>query len=408
MITRLMAALLLICATLTTPAAASEWEFISAQTTGEMEGSDLARISKQGHIAGVALDLQANRWMLAVSIWPFDQSGTISFEVLRRGEVAQRTLRSGKWSVDPSPIEGQELLYFWLNDHELEWLMSGSELRVAAGNGRYAFPLKGSRKAISQLITKLTPYRAALEDDRQHTAGAAKSDCDQQAAHPWDDRRMVEHGVIWGDIYADVAVASCREAVAYSEGRERVQMLYQLGRALDKAGDPEALRVLFEAGENYGHPMALNHLALLYWDGDYTEADLGQAEKFFRMSHLKGSVVGTYNLSRFYLKERAGNPALIDEAYRLLSDSAYLGYPQAQELLGKELIAKKVPGRPDVEGLYFLEEASNNGRSGASMALAEVYRDGTVVGVDAKQYLKFLRRAADQGNKAAKEELGLE
>lgn len=405
---RLFAALALACATICSPVTASEWEFISAQTTGSDEGTDLARISKQGHVAGVALDLQSNRWMLAVSIWPFDQSGPVSFEVLHRDGPQRRTIGKGKWSADPSPIEGHDMLFFWLNDHELEWLMSGNELRVAAGEGRYAFPLKGSRKAISQLITKLTPYRAALEDDRQHSAGAAKSDCDQQAAHPWDDRRMVEHGVKWGDIYADVAVASCREAVAHSEGRERVQMLYQLGRALDKAGDPEALRVLFEAGENYGHPMALNHLALLYWDGDYTDVDLGQAEKFFRMADLKGNVVSSYNLARFYLKERAENPALIDEAYRLLSDAAYVGYPQAQELLGKDLIAKKVPGRPDIEGLYFLEEASNNGRSGASMALAEVYRDGTVVGVDAKQYLKFLRRAADQGNKTAKQELGLD
>ncbi|TCK99990.1 TPR repeat protein [Shimia isoporae] len=408
MIKRLLLALAVVFAVASAPVTASEWEFISAQSTGADEGSDLARINKQGHVAGVALDLQANRWMLAISIWPFDQDGQVKFEVLKKGEVFSREIPGAKRSVDPSPIEGHDMLFFWLEDAELELLMSGNELRIAAGSGRYAFPLKGSRKAISQLVNKLGPFRAALEDDRRHSAGQSKSDCDQQAAHPWDERRMVEEGVKWGDLYADVAVASCREAVAHSNGQERIQMLYQLGRALDKAGDPEAFRVLFEAGENYGHPMALNHLAILYWDGDYTDKDLGQAEKFFRMSHLRGSIVGKYNLARFYINEHADNISKTEEAYSLLSSAAYEGYPQAQELLGKEIMAEKVPGRVNIEALYFLEEASNAGRGGASMALAEIYRDGTLVGADPKQYLKFLRRAAEQGNQAAKEELGID
>ncbi|WP_270724999.1 tetratricopeptide repeat protein [Shimia sp. Alg240-R146] len=390
------------------PVTASEWQFLSAADAGSGEGSDLARVRKQGHVAGVMLDLETDRWVMIASILAFEGDAPVEMRVLRKGETLSRAIPQNQRSKNSSSLSGQETLIFWLSEPELEWLMSGSELRLKVGDRFYAFPLTGSRTALSRLIDTLTPMREAMADDRQHSMGQAMSDCDQQAAHPWDDRRMVEHGIEWGDMYGEVAVASCREAVAHAQGTERVQMLYQLGRALDKTKDPEALRVLFEAGENYGHPMALNHLALLYWDGDYTDKDLVLAERFFRMSHDRGNVVGSYNLARFYLKEHGDEASRRDEAYDLLGAAATDGYPQAQERLGKEIMAGKIAGRPDFEALYFLEEASEAGRGGASMALAEIYRDGTLVGADPKQYLKYLKRAASQGNAAAKKALGVE
>ncbi|MGR3636575.1 MAG: hypothetical protein ACU0BK_11730 [Shimia sp.] len=42
------------------------------------------------------------------------------------------------------------------------------------------------------------------------------------------------------------------------------------------------------------------------------------------------------------------------------------------------------------------------------LVLAEIYRDGTLVGADPKQYLKYLKRAANQGNAAAKKAWGVE
>ena len=92
------------------------------------------------------------------------------------------------------------------------------------------------------------------------------ADCDRLAAAPHDEHK-VEAGVIWDKLttQAEAAIAACRAAIAAQPDEARFK--YQLGRALDAAGQNSEAIEWYERVAGPDYPAALAELASMYASG---------------------------------------------------------------------------------------------------------------------------------------------
>ncbi|MCP5075047.1 MAG: sel1 repeat family protein [Rhodobacteraceae bacterium] len=199
------------------------------------------------------------------------------------------------------------------------------------------------------------------------------------------------------------AVAACERA--QSLGNKSARLTFQLARAYDKAGDARTFGLMKEAAWEEDYGAAYNHLAIFYRDGEYTEVNPERAERAFRRGAAKNNEPARYGLA-ILLRDRANTAEERGIAHDILKAAANAGYGSALEEYGKMLIDGEIDGQPQIAGQNYLELASDAGRGGASYLLATMFRDGIAVEPSPRSYLHYLQIAAEQGNDAAKEELG--
>lgn len=393
-------------------AQAQTWEYRSAVDMNLPAGSDVAIVSvdrstgPQGRYTfGVGMDLDAGRWYMTFAV-PMPQKRSFSIRVVRNSEVATRTYALDDIYHQAGQSPGKAFVSVWVNENALEALMSGDTITMTVGAAEYRFPLTGSRRQISRLIATLEPIWSARENDKAQTLAQAISDCDRMTANVWDASRQAR-GVSWSKIEAAPAIKACRHAFENTEYPTRVRMQYQLGRALDKAGRKEALKMLFVSGENYGYPAALHHLAVLYQDGTYSEVDDFLAEKFYRAAAKKGHIPSMHELAEVLLKSPRSLETT-EQAHGWLRKAMDGKYYRSYATLGEEVMFGRVAGVEASAAVDVLLPASEAGNAKASMALANLYRNGLGTTPNPDRYLKYLKRAAQQGHAGAKEQLGLE
>ena len=315
------------------------------------------------------------------------------------GSALALLLPQDRFVVSTSNKPDTQYYTFNVAFNDLENFMAASRWELETASGITKFPLTGTRDAISAAISD----RA---DGVPQGPGDWIAECDRLAAHPWDpDFEGEDYGVAWQDMDGDAAVAACETALA--DTRAGVRILYQLGRAQDRTKDSKAVETLARAAESEGYAIALNHLGIIYRDGDYGETDMLRAYRLFEEASQKGSVLGSYNLARMLIEDRGG-PAERARARPLMKEAAEAGYPRALVYHGRALIDGTY-GAADVEdGIQYLQVAALQDDAAAAYALAEIYRDGTGVAPNPALYLEYLRAAADNGHAQARTELGLD
>ena len=284
--------------------------------------------------------------------------------------------------------------------NDLENFMAASRWELETASGITRFPLTGTRDAISAAI--LDRVNGVPQD--RPTDWIAE--CDRLAAHPWDGAvEGVNEGVALGDMDGTAAVTACENAL--TDDRAEVRILYQLGRARDRAGDPQAVKTLTRAAETEGYAIALNDLGIIYRDGEQVETDRARAYRLFEQASRKGSIPGRYNLALMLIENRGGT-ADTDRARQLMEEAAEAGYPRALAYHGRALIDGTYGTTNVDDGIAYLQVAALQNNAAAAYALAEIYRDGTGVAPDPPLYLKYLRLAATNGHDAARAELGVD
>jgi TPR repeat protein len=307
---------------------------------------------------------------------------------------------------------------FPLTDKMFELMMSSNRVVYNIADQNYHAALNGSRDALTRAIDNL-PHFLAAQDDKQHTIEQAKSDaqqaqkraveavtqCDALVGYKWD-QHVVGTGVGWADIDADRAIIACQNALNQDalNDDDKPRMMYQLGRAFDRAGDERALDMMQQAGLKMGYGAALFHLALLYEDGQYIAKDLEQAEHAFRAAQSMGNIPAAYKIGKI-LFERATSRSEQLDAERILRKSINANYPDALVYYGTALLDHKTSSLNSSWGQIYLETASDLGRADASYRLATEYRGDKYFKGDVQAYERYLRLAAEQGNKQAQQEM---
>lgn len=383
---------------------AQEWRFQSFEPTGGGATVNSAGIEVSSKLFVAGMDHETGKWLVSIAAPTVEKAEDVTLDVLRKGKWFSEHFRGKQISFFPDAYNGQNAVSFYVTSELLELLMSGEIVVAEIGSRSLSFPLSGSRDSISRMMAANRDHREAVLDDLNHTILQSISDCDQMAAHP-DDERNPAPGVPWDDLQAELAIETCEFASENSEGQVQVRMLYQLGRALDRAGDERAFRVLFKAGENYGYPIALNHLGIFFRDGEYTDTDISMAARMFGWAMNKGNYPAQHNLGMLKI-EKLATPEAKKEGFDLLHLAAMEGYALSQQVYGRMILNGEAPETDVSLAFYLLNEASDAGRANASFDLARMYADGIGVLPSAAKYVEYLRRAAEQGHRQAREELG--
>ncbi len=276
---------------------------------------------------------------------------------------------------------------------------------------------------------------AAQRDARLEAAGEpflvqfeiTVDECDQLAGTPFD-RQGVVLGVFRNAIDTAAAIPACEAAVAAHPGVPR--FVYQLGRAVEEAGDHARAAELYEEAAAAGHVMGVYRLGYLHLIGRGMPVDVEKAVTFFETAAAEGETYAMNSLARLYAAGE-GVPQDQDRAIDLFLQAAAQGNTYAYNNLGYLLAEDGQPDRalplfqasaeagdvygynnmgyayqngigvePDLgQAIDWYEQAARGGQPNAPINLAFIYRDGGPgVAADLQRAAFWFAEAARNGN----------
>jgi serine/threonine protein kinase len=239
----------------------------------------------------------------------------------------------------------------------------------AAGFGLYTSYQKQQAERPGELRSQAQTRINTIEEKERHE-NAVLSECDRLAAHPFDMTRPAGvFGIRLDQIDAAQAVPACRVALAILPNDARVA--FQLGRAVDKAGDgDEAVRLYRKAAEG-GSTAALNNLGLMLVRGVGIAKDEAEAVRWYRKAADAGYAPGMNNLGIMY---QTGSGVRKDEVeavhwYRQAADS---GFPDAMFNLGVMYATGRGVEKDTAEAIRWYRKAAAAGDEDAKAALSRL------------------------------------
>ena len=252
-------------------------------------------------------------------------------------------------------------------------------------------------------------------------------DCDLLAGTPFD-RQGVVLGVFRTAIDTAAAIPACEAAVAAHPGVPR--FVYQLGRAVEEAGDHARAVELYEAAAAAGHVMGIYRLGYLHLIGRGMPVDVDKAVTFFEAAVAEGETYAMNSLARLYAAGE-GVPRDQDKAIDLFLQAAAQGNSYAYNNLGYLLAEDGEADRalplfqasaeagdvygynnmgyayqrgigvePDIDqAIEWYERAARGGQPNAPINLGFIYRDGDLgLEPDPQRAAFWFAEAADGGN----------
>lgn len=194
-------------------------------------------------------------------------------------------------------------------------------------------------------------------------------DCDRLAARPNQPERLVP-GVAFARMDAGAAVRACE--AAQRQFRDEIRFIFQLARALHRAGRLSEAADYYLVAANQGYAPAQANLGLMYRQGEGgLTRDLREAARLFRLSAAQGDVAGQVALGLAHVNGAGGVPRNEREAARLFRLAADQGEPSGQYNLGVMLETGRggMPrDRAEAIRLYRLAAAQGNAEAQAALA----------------------------------------
>jgi TPR repeat protein len=196
-------------------------------------------------------------------------------------------------------------------------------------------------------------------------AEAPITDCDKFAA--LDFRSGKESlSVAFSDLNSDAAITACRKAI---EEFPDARFHFQLGRALEKAGNMQLAIDQYQAATDGWYVPAIYTIGRLYALGKGLAKDLSKAVIWYTKAAEHGNPSAQFELALMY---RFGN-----------------GVPKDSE-----------------RAASWYAQAAQQGHSGAQLSLGQLYDSGDGVNKDPKLAVYWYTKAADQGMPEAQNALG--
>lgn len=207
------------------------------------------------------------------------------------------------------------------------------------------------------LLLPLAP-RVAMAQLPEETIPAPV--CDMLAAHPFDPGRF-GRGTTLHQIDADRAVAACAAAVEADPGNSR--LIYQLGRALEAAGQADEAQARYTRAADTGYVPAMSSLAILMlYRENAALTDAPIALTWLRRAADAGFAPALVTLGDLHAEGRAveANPGTAVGFYRRAADT---GNPEGQLALAGAYADGTGVTQDDAEAerLYRLAVAQNWG-----------------------------------------------
>ncbi len=223
-------------------------------------------------------------------------------------------------------------------------------------------------------------------------------ECDRLAGTPFD-RQGVVLGVFRNAIDTAAAIPACEAAVAAYPGVPR--FVYQLGRAVEEAGDHTRAAELYEAAAAAGHVMGIYRLGYLHLIGRGMPVDVEKAITFFEAAAAEGETYAMNSLARLYAAGE-GVAQDKDKAIDLFLQAAAQGNTYAYNNLGY-LLAED--GEAD-RALPLFQASAEAGDVYGYNNMGYAYQRGIGVEPDLDRAIEWYERAARGGQPNAPINLG--
>ena len=157
---------------------------------------------------------------------------------------------------------------------------------------------------------------------------------------------------------------------------------------------------LLKAAEQNYLP-AVNHLGEVLLMGRLDiQIDPVKAFSLFNQCAVNGYEKGRINYA-YCLCYNVGNDGNYEEGFKILSELAEKGYPEAMYNLGKIYFEGHGTRKDIIRANYWLMRATEGGHLFAAKMLGDCYYDGIGVAIDHKLAFRYYKKAADLGNNEA-------
>lgn len=368
-------------------------------------------------ITGVAVIAGAGLIVAALSLWNGNdeegRSAPIDPVVGEAIKQARGLQKLGKWEEAATSFE-----HYAYQGYPTAMFHSAK----AYGRGWGVEPdLEKSRQLLLQAVQYNFPFRgeAAYELGRLYQRSKGK-DCNRIAvewflrALEWDYKKahvqLAAHyeRALGVERDLDKAIFHYREAA--KAGYESASIRF--ARALKKGRfgiTPDPERAQFLAGKAIaaleekaagGSGSAAKMLGRLYRDGEFVNADVKAAERWFRRASQLGDTGGMHDLANLMLatsdKEKAQQ-----EATGWLRRAAELGHGGAMTALGR-LHLKEAHGLERAGAVAWFKKGVEAGHAGSMAELARLCAQGVLVPKDLDGALKLARKGAALGHRGSK------
>ena len=178
-----------------------------------------------------------------------------------------------------------------------------------------------------------------------------------------------------------------------------ISTIYERGEGVD-LDISIANEYLLKAAEQ-GYIPAINHLGEMYLIGRLNiKVNQELAFDCFRQCVLADYDKGKINYA-YCLTYGIGNPGNYEEGFKLLTELAEKGYPEAMYNIGKVYFEGYGTRKDIIRANYWLLKATEGGHLFAAKMLGDCYYDGIGVAVDHKAAFMYYKKAADLGNNEA-------
>jgi TPR repeat protein len=227
--------------------------------------------------------------------------------------------------------------------------------------------------------------------------------CDTEAGARFDTQGVVA-GNYSTEIKPEKAVEACKQAVETFPDVARFR--YQLGRALDAAGDAEGAVARYREAADAGHIAALYELGTHLQTGKGVAKDIAEAIRLYKDAAGRNDLYSATRLGVLY-RDGIGVDRDIRTAVDWLVKAARGGHTFAYNHLGYMYLEGNGVEK-DYERAYRLFEASANaGDVYGFNNMGQMYERGAFVEADPAQAIVWYEKAARGGQPQAPINLGL-
>ncbi|WP_411034584.1 tetratricopeptide repeat protein [Shinella sp. BYT-45] len=257
-----------------------------------------------------------------------------------------------------------------------------------------------TRSTVIKTAGRALFFAVLLSGAAQAGTLSIEDQCDASAGSRYDRTRNTTFApVALEDIKIGPALSACREAYNAGGG---ARMAFQLGRALERAGqDLEAMKLYAEASA-LGHTAAMvNYGGMLGKRGD----PAGEFNHYRKAAEL-GDLLGAYNLGVAY-RDGIGTEVDGEEAARWFDKAAAAGDETAAFNLGVLFDDGSLVKEDNARAAAFYRLAAEGGNVDAMINLGLMLESGEGIAQDLSAAAGYFRRAADRGDSYGKLKLGL-
>ena len=203
----------------------------------------------------------------------------------------------------------------------------------------------------------------------ERSGAAPVTECDRLAAADYDEVARAKP-IYFQDMRGSDALSACQEAVRLYQNEPR--FLFQLGRPIQRTGNPHDAAELHQKAAGAGYIAANLSLARLYELGDGVAKDLAKAREHVDRAADAGNVNALIELARYY-RDGVGVPRDTSRTIQYLKKAVDRGSPVAMNDLGwhyRDGIGLESNER---EALLWFQRAANLGNLWAMRNIGALY-----------------------------------